>query len=217
MREIWSSARSMLCSAHARSRLPRRAQSQKSRRPTPLVFSTPASRKPIAAFGHPLLFLPFEGGRAGGGKLGTGHYPWLKHLTIAAQKPQAPGSAEASPGPPPYFYTTTIRPDAERPYAKVLVVAMDMRQLELDMEAGVEDPKPLTGARGSGKIPRDPKILSRVVGAFNGAFKTTHGEYGMMVHRRVLLPPKPNAATVLIVSRSPGGPGHLGSICRYPE
>ena len=75
---------------------------------------------------------------------------------------------------------------------------MDMRQLELDMEGGVEDPKPLTGARGAGKIPRDPKILSRVVGAFNGAFKTTHGEYGMMVHRRVLLPPKPNAATFVV-------------------
>jgi hypothetical protein len=110
-------------------------------------------------------------------------YPWLKKL---------------APDAPPYFFRTTIRPDPDRPYAKVLVVAMDMRQLELDMEAGVEDPKPLTGAHGSGKIPRDPKILNRVVGAFNGAFKTTHGEYGMMVHRRVLLPPKPAAATLVV-------------------
>jgi hypothetical protein len=36
-----------------------------------------------------------------------------------------------------------------------------------------------------------------VVGTFNGAFKTTHGEYGMMVGRRVLVPPTPGAATVV--------------------
>ncbi|HKQ70878.1 MAG TPA: hypothetical protein VJT73_16140, partial [Polyangiaceae bacterium] len=116
-------------------------------------------------------------------------YPWLKRL---------PTKSTASGGPPPYFYRTLVRPDPDRPYAKVLIVAMDMRQLELDMEAGVEDPKPLTGPHGSGKIPRDPMVLSRIVGAFNGAFKTTHGEYGMMVHRRVLLPPKPGAATLVV-------------------
>ena len=114
--------------------------------------------------------------------------PFLRKLA------RAPGTPE----PPPYFYQTTVRPDAQRPYAKVLVVAIDVRQLELDMEGGVEDPKSLTGARGAGKIPRDPRVLGRVVGAFNGAFKTTHGEYGMMVHRRVLLPPKPDAATVVV-------------------
>ena len=91
---------------------------------------------------------------------------------------------------------TFVRPDEERPYAKVLLVAMDMRQLDLDMEAGTEDPKPLTGPHGPGRIPRDPADLTRVVAAFNGAFKTEHGNYGMMVHKRVLLPPQPGAATV---------------------
>jgi hypothetical protein len=128
-------------------------------------------------------------------------YPWLRRL---------------SPEAPPYFYRTTIRPDPDRPYAKVLVVAMDMRQLELDMEAGVEDPKPLTGAHGSGKIPRDPKVLSRVVGAFNGAFKTTHGEYGMMVHRRVLLPPKPSSATLVVSEDRRVGLGTWGTDVTIP-
>src|SRR5262249_38597117 len=85
---------------------------------------------------------------------------------------------------PPTFFRTFDPPDAERPYARVLLVAMDMRQLDLDMEAGTEDPKPLTGGHGPGRLPRDPRVYQRVVGAFNGAFKTEHGNYGMMVHKR---------------------------------
>jgi hypothetical protein len=136
-------------------------------------------------------------------------YPWLKRL------PAPPG--QQSGGAPAYFYRTTVRPDPERPYAKVLIVAMDMRQLELDMEGGVEDPKPLTGAHGTGKIPRDPKVISRVVGAFNGAFKTTHGEYGMMVHKRVLLPPKANAATVVVTRDRRVGLGTWGTSTTIPD
>jgi hypothetical protein len=112
-------------------------------------------------------------------------YPFLRTL---------PGADR----PPPYFYKTYLKPDSRRPYAKVLVVALDMRQLEINMEGGVEDPRPLTGTKGFGHIPREPEILNRVVGAFNGAFKTTHGAYGMMANHKVLLPPKPEAATVIV-------------------
>ncbi len=118
---------------------------------------------------------------------------WKAYAPAWMRKFSAVGS------PPPAFYTTLVRPDQERPYAHVLLVAMDTRQLELDMEAGTEDPKPLTGQHGPGRLPRDPAVLTRVVAAFNGAFKTEHGEYGMMVHKRVLLPPQPNAATVVVL------------------
>ena len=107
--------------------------------------------------------------------------PWVRHLD----------------GAPPAFYRTFVRLDDERPYTRVLLVAMDMRQLELGMQAGVEDPIPLVGPRGDGRIPRTPGLLPRVVGAFNGAFKTEHGAYGMAVDGRVLLPPQPGAATVV--------------------
>jgi hypothetical protein len=100
--------------------------------------------------------------------------------------------------PPPPFYRTFVRPDEDRPYSHVILVAMDTRQLDLAMEAGTEDPKPLTGGHGPGRIPREPAIASRVVAAFNGAFKTEHGTYGMMVNRRILLPPQPSAATVVV-------------------
>jgi len=113
-------------------------------------------------------------------------------------------------GAPPAFFTTFVRPDEERPYAHVLLVAMDTRQLDLDMEAGTEDPKPLTGQHGPGRLPRDPAILTRVVAAFNGAFKTEHGQYGMMVHKRVLLPPQPSAATVIVLQDGRSGFGTWG-------
>jgi hypothetical protein len=98
-------------------------------------------------------------------------------------------------GPPPIMHTF-IRPDRTRPYVRVNLFAMDMRQLELHMVAGHEDPQPTTGSCGTGRIPRNPEILTRVVAAFNGAFKTEHGQYGMMVERNVLLPPQDKAATV---------------------
>lgn len=140
-----------------------------------------------------------------------GKWEPVKHSFL--QKPRVPGAKEQAP---PYFYTTFVKPDPKRPYVKVLLVAMDSRQLQIGMEGGVEDPKPLTGARGEGRIPRDPAVLSRVVGAFNGAFKTTHGQYGMMVNRRVLLPPKPGAATVVALQDGRAGLGSWPSSDAIP-
>lgn len=108
----------------------------------------------------------------------------------------APPWLHRTPGAPSAFVRSFLRLDPERPYTHVVLLAMDMRQLRLAMQAGVEDPVPLVGPRGDGRIPRDPGVLGRVVGAFNGAFKTEHGAYGMVVDRRVLLPPHRRAATV---------------------
>jgi hypothetical protein len=105
---------------------------------------------------------------------------------------------DAPEKPPAYFYQTFTRPDPKRPYAKLWLVAMDMRQLELGMQAGFEDPEPLTGPAGDGRLPDDRATQDRVVAAFNGAFKTEHGKYGMMVQKRVLLPPIAGGATVAV-------------------
>ena len=109
--------------------------------------------------------------------------------------------------PPAYFYRTVIRPDPDRPYSELVLIAMDMRQLELGMQAGYEDPKPTTGSPGEGHLPQDPAVYSRVVGTFNGAFKTQHGAYGMMVNRRVLIPPVRGGATVVVTNASAVGLG----------
>jgi hypothetical protein len=108
------------------------------------------------------------------------------------------GTSNTGGARPPYFYRTFIRPDPERAYSKVLLIAMDTRQLEFGMQAGYEDPKPTTGPPGEGRLPRDPEVYERVVATFNGAFKTTHGSYGMMVQRRVLLPPVRGGASIVV-------------------
>ena len=127
--------------------------------------------------------------------------PWVKHLPALA-------GGEA---PPSMFYRAFVRPDEERPYAKVILLAMDMRQLDLEMEAGNEDPKPLTGPPGAGRIPRDPAVYTKIAAAFNGGFKTEHGSYGMMLKKRVLLPPVPGTATVIITKDNRYGLGTWGS------
>jgi hypothetical protein len=109
-------------------------------------------------------------------------------------------ASQTAEKPPPYFYKTFTRPDPKRPYAKVWFVAMDMRQLDLNMQAGFEDPVPLTGPAGDGRLPDDKNTVDRVVATFNGAFKTEHGNYGMMVQKRVLLPPVAGGASVLVDS-----------------
>lgn len=111
-------------------------------------------------------------------------------------QPSAPGFVRALPGAPPAFLHSVTRPDGARPYIKVHLFAMDMRQLGLHMVGGHEDPRSTTGISGTGQIPRRPEIMERVVAAFNGAFKTEHGAYGMVVERDILLPPQNDSATV---------------------
>lgn len=98
----------------------------------------------------------------------------------------------------PLFAKTWLRPDPKRPYARLYLVAMDMRRLSLGMEAGFEEPRPKTGPPGRGSLTDEPSVRARVVATFNGAFKSIHGDYGMMVDGRVLVPPKPDAASVVV-------------------
>jgi hypothetical protein len=166
--------------------------------PPPVLDSSQASVEE-AHWPPPQVQTIWKNPEKGEGEWGPPEVAWLRRV---------PGAAADAPLP---IYVTFVRPDEERPYARVLLVAMDMRQLDLDMEAGVEDPEPLTGPHGSGRIPRDPAVYRRVAAAFNGAFKTEHGHYGMMVHRRVLLPPVPGSATVVVLDDGRVGFGTWGA------
>lgn len=110
---------------------------------------------------------------------------------------QADARFTQAPDDPP-FAQTWLRPDAKRPYARLHLVALDMRRLSLGMEAGYEEPKPKTGPPGRGALTYDKRVRERVVATFNGAFKSVHGDYGMMVDGRILVPPKPAAASVVL-------------------
>ena len=99
-------------------------------------------------------------------------------------------------GVPTPFLFSFIRTDRERPYTKVFIVLWDPRHVELHTMSGTREPKTATGETGPGQVPRDEAVMSNLVGAFNGGFQATHGEFGMMADRVVYLPPKPYAATV---------------------
>lgn len=102
------------------------------------------------------------------------------------------------PGAPPAFYKTAVRMDPKRPYDNIVLIAADMRQLDINMTAGTVTPESSFGNRGSGLVPRDDEITNRLVAAFNGGFKTAHGAYGMIVDKTTILPPIPYSATLAV-------------------
>ncbi len=107
----------------------------------------------------------------------------------------------------PLFYRSLLHPDSQRPDAELHLVAMDMRRLQLGIGAGYEDPRPDTGPPGSGQLPREDSLPQRVVATFNGAFKATHGRYGMKAEGRLLVRPVENAATIAVDAQGSAGFG----------
>lgn len=103
---------------------------------------------------------------------------------------------QKNPGAPSPFVSSFIRTDRKRMWSQVFVTLWDPRQIELHAVSGTDEPKSATGETGTGEVPRDPKVMSRFVAAFNGGFQTIHGAFGMMAERTLYLPPKPYAATV---------------------
>lgn len=101
-----------------------------------------------------------------------------------------------NPGAPSAFATAFIRTDKERRYSRIYVTLWDPRQVELRTMSGVVEPKTATGETGPGLVPREPKVMERLVGTLNGGFQALHGEFGMMANGVVYLPPKPYGATV---------------------
>ncbi|MEM9692583.1 MAG: hypothetical protein AAGA56_08565, partial [Myxococcota bacterium] len=110
--------------------------------------------------------------------------------------PAWPKLAVLGPAQSPPLLQTEIRPRADEPFARVKLVAIDTRRLDLHIEAGFDEPRPVSGPRGRGRIP--DRDRDRTVAAFNGAFQTRHGHYGMMVRGRLLVPPVAEAATIAV-------------------
>ncbi len=103
-----------------------------------------------------------------------------------------------NPNAPPALYQTFLRVNPDRDFTRVYITVWDPRQVQLHIVSGTREPESATGETGSGMVPRDARTLEHLVGAFNGGFQAMHGEFGMMAHGRVYLPPKPWAATVAV-------------------
>jgi hypothetical protein len=104
------------------------------------------------------------------------------------------------------FVATFLRPDPARPRARVHLLAVDTRRIELRLQTGYDAPRPAIGPRGTGRLPEGP-LASRVLGAFGvgarsaAAAADTQGDAGALgtvVDGRVLAPARPGAATLAV-------------------
>lgn len=102
-----------------------------------------------------------------------------------------------SPGNPALFARTFIRTDRERPYTRIHIALWDPRLVSLHPMGGAAEPTSATGTTAGGLVPRTPRVMRRLVAAFNGGFQALHGEFGVMSGGQIYLPPKPYAATVM--------------------
>jgi len=152
---------------------------------------------------------------------------------LAGEGVWAPGGGGAPilPGAPPALYETAIRPRADQPTALVRLVAMDLRQLDLRLEAGFEEPRSATGIHGAARLP-EGALAERVVAAFAaGAASPSTSEAatepGVLVNRRALAALTPGAAAVVlgrdegvVLGPWPGGaevPEAVASVLETPD
>jgi hypothetical protein len=99
------------------------------------------------------------------------------------------------PTAPPRMFKTMIHPDERRPFAVLAVVAMDLEAFELHLMAGTTEPISQRVAMKDrpGKVPSDH--AGHLFAAFNGGFRATHGQYGMLLDGVEYLPPRDFACT----------------------
>lgn len=138
-----------------------------------------------------------------------------KKTTVAPMSlaPMKPTISPAIPGegvwtvqsmaPAPYNYLPLdakafFRPDPSHPYAIVTLLQFDTRFMLLHMVAGTTEPGGPRGVRGPGVIPVTDQHGNALLAAFNGGFKYADGQYGLMVHGTVYVPPQPGAATIAV-------------------
>ncbi len=123
-------------------------------------------------------------------------------------------------GAPPTFYVTFVRVDPKR---KVEFVALDVRQLELDMAIGIEGPFPPNEQklgkwpRYGGKLPREANVAKRVVAAWNGGFRFAEAPWGMSIRRREWMPPVKDVASLLMHDDGRLGFGTWGPSMKTPD
>lgn len=94
-----------------------------------------------------------------------------------------------------------LRPDPNRPYAIVTLLAFDTRLFLLHIVAGTTEPGGPRGMRGPGVIPAADQASSTLLAAFNGGFKYADGQYGLAINGTVYVPPQPKAATIAITKK----------------
>ena len=92
-----------------------------------------------------------------------------------------------------------VHPHPIKPQASVVIVAIDLRRVQLVLVAGTEEPE-------STVVPKDHRPglvpaadLPSLLAVFNGGFMAKHGKFGMMVNGEEFLPSKDDGCLVAIL------------------
>jgi hypothetical protein len=128
--------------------------------------------------------------------------PKVPSRFVAAEPGEGAFRPLVTRGAEPCLYRTFVRPDPERPYARAVVVAMDMRQLELGLVAGTELPLPSTGPPGEGRLSEDRAFRARLVAVFSGGRSLPSERFGMRAGGRLLASPSPNAPAIVELAQA---------------
>jgi hypothetical protein len=100
------------------------------------------------------------------------------------------------PEAPARMYKSLVHPDKRRGFAALAIVAANLEAFDLHLVAGTSEPLSnlnIDPAQRSGLVAREHNEL--LFAAFNGGFKATHGQYGMMLGGVEFLPPRDLACT----------------------
>ncbi|HWY79854.1 MAG TPA: phosphodiester glycosidase family protein [Candidatus Sulfotelmatobacter sp.] len=95
---------------------------------------------------------------------------------------------------------TFIRPDTSRSYAIVSLVKMNMKKLNIGLQAGTYYPGGPKGIFGPGYIPKSILQSNSLIAAFNGGFMEKDGHYGMIIGNKTYVPLRNNLATLLVLA-----------------
>jgi hypothetical protein len=93
---------------------------------------------------------------------------------------------------------TFVHPDKGRSWSIVAIVAVDLGQVDLHAMAGRHEPESKTKEAKDyeRKAVIPPEHHDALIAAFNGGYKSTHGDYGMKIDGVTLVPPRNLACTI---------------------
>jgi len=112
----------------------------------------------------------------------------------------ASGSTTSEAKPEPLFYQRVAHPEGTRASARLVLVTLDMRQLELIFTAGTATPRASAGVPGDGRLPADPDLYARVVACFNGGDELANDAGGAVENGRLLRAPRPDAPSAVVTA-----------------
>lgn len=104
----------------------------------------------------------------------------------------------ARPDASPLLFTTMLHPDAKRPWTEAFVVTYAVADLRLRAMAGTVEPRALTAEGRAAERPGLVPVGDQrgLLAAFNGGFKTEHGQHGMFVDGVTLVPARNGLCTI---------------------